>query len=97
MPTDLLPNLPCVTTYGRREKGLVGRWGIIIPLAVMVFASSLFAAVGNLLLGIQMGFGHPMNYIIVSIYGGLALASALLVVWSVRGRRRWLISTATGP
>ena len=79
------------------RKDSWGRWGIIIPLTVMFFASSLFATVGNLLLGLQMGFGHPINYLIVSIYGGMALVTGLLVVWSFRGRRRWLLSTATGP
>ena len=71
-----------------------GRWGIIIPLAVMALGSSLFAAIGNLVLGLQMGFGHPMNYIFLSLYSGLAFVLALVVVWSVRGRRRWLESEA---
>ena len=79
------------------RKDLWGRWGIVIPLTVMVFGSFLFAAVGNLLLGLQMGFSHPMNYLIVSVYIGLALVSGLLVVWSVRGRQKWLRLTTNGP
>ncbi len=59
------------------RKDSWGRWGIVIPLTVMVFGSFLFAAVGNLMLGLQMGFGQPMNYLIVSVYIGLALVSGL--------------------
>ncbi len=72
-----------------------GRWGIIIPLAVMALGSSLFAVIGNLVLGLQTGFGHPMNYIFLALYGGITFVFALVVVWSIRGRRRWLESTGS--
>ncbi len=74
-----------------------GKWGIIIPLAVMAFASLLFAAVGNLALGVLMGLGNPFNFFFIALYSVLALAAGLVVVWATRARQRWLESMTPGP
>ncbi len=74
-----------------------GKWGIIIPLVGMAFASVLFAAVGNLMLGLQRGIGNPFNVFFISLYSVLALALGLAFVWTIRARQRWLESTTPGP
>ncbi len=79
------------------KKDTWGKWGIIIPLAVMAFASLLFAAVGNVMLGLLMGIGNPFNLLIIALYSVLALAAGLVVVWATRARQRWLKSVTPGP
>ncbi len=78
------------------RKDTWGKWGIIIPLAVMAFASLLFAAIGNIILGFLMGIGNPFNFFFIALYSVLALAAGLVVVWATRARQRWLESMTDG-
>lgn len=74
-----------------------GKWGLILALAIMAFASFMYATVGNLVLGLQRGSGSPLNLLFISLYGALAIASGLAIVWSIRKRQRWLESVTAGP
>lgn len=67
-----------------------GPWGILLPLSVMGMGSVLFAAVANLLLRLELGFSYPLDYFIISFYGGLAFVYALFIRWSFDGHRRRL-------
>ena len=79
------------------RKDSWGRWGIVLPLAIMVFGSSLFAVVENLLLGLQMGFSHPKHYLIVSIYSGLTLVAPIYGDRAVRPTQSLQLTPAKRP